>query len=158
MVDACSGDWILRLDSDERLAPAWRDRRWRRHLTGEHTHFNVPRRWFQTPDSYLTVAPWAYDPQMRLFRNTPSEIIFPNEIHEPMTMAGAVAYLAELMVEHHVLWLKTRAERERKVARYLRLRPEKACANYYLFEEQLMAMARSECNEVPVTMAAAVTC
>jgi hypothetical protein len=158
MVNACRGDWILRLDSDERLAPAWHEGKWRRHLTGEHTHFNLPRRWFHTPDSYLTVAPWASDPQMRLFRNVPGEMTFPGEIHEPMAMAGPGEYLCELTIEHHVLWLKTRAEREEKVARYVRLRPEKACADYYLFEEQLAATLQSECNDAPTTMAVAAGC
>ena len=158
MVDACRGDWILRLDSDERLTPAWHDRTWRRHLNGTHTHFHVPRRWFHKPDSYLPLAPWTPDPQMRLFRNVPGEITFPVEIHEPTTMVGPCDYLPELTIEHHVLWLKTRTEREEKVAHYTRLRPEKTCANYYLFEEQLAAIRQPECNGAPATMAVATKC
>jgi hypothetical protein len=158
MVEACRGDWILRLDSDERLTPAWHEGRWRTHLTGEHTHFWVPRRWFHKPDSYLAIAPWSSDPQMRFFRNVPGEMTFPDEIHEPMAMAGSGGYLPELTIEHHVLWLKTRAEREEKVARYVRQRPEKACGHYYLFEERLAASLQPERNDEPATMTVAARC
>ena len=154
MVQACRSDWILRLDSDERLAPGWYENSWRRYLNGAQTHFNVPRRWFDTRDSYLKIAPWMSDPQMRLFRNVPSEIIFPEEIHEPTIVAGPGEYLPELAIEHHVLWLKTRAEREEKVARYLRLRAEKACANYYLFEEHLAASTPVEDRTTAIPLAA----
>jgi hypothetical protein len=157
MIQACRGDWILRLDSDERLAPAWSQGWWLKYLDGEHTHFWVPRQWFDTRHTYLTVAPWAADPQMRLFRNVPSKITFPEQIHEHMVVAGSGEYLAELPIEHHVLWLKTRAEREEKVARYLRLRPEKACANFYLFEEQPGRNSTPASGERPIAMATA-TC
>lgn len=158
MVEACDGDWILRLDSDERLGPAWHDGSWHEYLQGEQTHFWVPRQWYDTPNTYLTVAPWLGDPQMRLFRNVPSEITFPEEIHEPTIVAGPTRHLAELPVEHHVLWLKTRAEREEKVARYLQLRPEKACADFYLFEEQLRGTSSSPSEDRPATMAMAGAC
>lgn len=158
MVHACRSDWILRLDSDERLAPAWGQGSWRTHLKGEHTHFWVPRQWFDTRDSYLNVAPWACDPQMRLFRNVSTEITFPEKIHEHMVVAGSGEYLAELSIEHHVLWLKTRAEREEKVAHYLRLRPEKACANFYLFEEQLGRNPAPVSEEETSAAMAAATC
>jgi hypothetical protein len=157
MVQACRCDWILRLDSDERLAPGWDDGSWRKYLKSEHTHFRVPRQWFVTRDTYLDVTPWADDPQVRLFRNGLSEITFPEEIHEPMVIVGPGKFLPELPIEHHVLWLKTRTEREQKVARYLRLRPEKACANFYLFEEQLARTSTPLSGDRPEPVALAAT-
>jgi len=158
MVQSCRSDWILRLDSDERLAPAWSEGSWRGYLNGDHTHFWVPRRWYDTRDTYLDVEPWACDPQMRLFRNVSSDIIFPEEIHEHMVIAGPGQHLAELPIEHHVLWLKSRAEREEKVARYRLLRPEKACANYYLFEEQLGRTPPPVSEDRPAQEAFTATC
>jgi hypothetical protein len=158
MVQSCRCDWILRLDSDERLASAWEEGSWREYLNGNHTHFWLPRQWFHTRDTYLDAAPWGSDPQMRLFRNLPSEITFPDEIHEPMVITGPGEHLAQLPIEHHVLWLKTRAEREEKVAHYRRLRPEMACANYYLFEEQLGPTSAPVSKDRPAIEAFTAAC
>jgi hypothetical protein len=135
MVQACSGEWVLRLDSDEQLTRGWMDGAWRDLLGGEITHFLTPRRWIHPAGGFIHSAPWWPDWQLRLFRNEPSRLTFPREVHEPMIVAGPGRRLSHLAIDHHVLRLASRAEREEKVRHYARLRPEKALGHYYLFED-----------------------
>jgi hypothetical protein len=72
---------------------------------------------------------------MRLFRNDLSLLTFPRQIHEPTAVRGPGDYLPELPINHHVLRLSTRAQREEKVRHYTRLRPELPLGHYYLFED-----------------------
>ena len=152
MVRACRCDWILRLDSDERLSRAWSDGTWRRRLTTSRTHFTTPRRWMHPAGGYLNCSPWWPDPQLRLFRNDPARIVFPQQIHEPMRVEGEGEYLSHLVMEHHVLRLASRAERETKVRHYTRLRPELPLGEYYLFEDQPTPTR----GEIPLETEAAV--
>jgi hypothetical protein len=135
MVQACSGDWILRLDSDEELSAGWFDGAWRNRLRADYTHFTVPRRWMHPSGGYIDCDPWWPDPQMRLFRNDLSLLTFPRQIHEPTAVRGPGDYLSHLPINHHVLRLSTRAEREAKVRHYTMLRPELPLGHYYLFED-----------------------
>jgi hypothetical protein len=135
MVLACSSDWILRLDSDEQLTNGWMDGSWRNFLSGEHTHFTTPRRWIHPEGGYIKCEPWWPDPQMRLFRNDFARLIFPQKIHEPTQVTGLGKNLPSLAIDHHVLRLSTRAQREEKVRRYTQLRPELPLGHYYLFED-----------------------
>jgi hypothetical protein len=141
MVRACSTDWILRLDSDEQLSPNWLDRTWRDLLGGEITHFTTPRRWIRPGGGYIDYAPWWPDPQMRLFRNDAALLTFPRKIHEPTRVTGPGQYLPDFRIDHHVLRLTSRADREEKVRHYTRLRPELPLGHYYLFEDFAPAMA-----------------
>jgi hypothetical protein len=52
-----------------------------------------------------------------------------------MTISGQAGYLRHLAIDHHVLRLNSRAEREEKVRRYAKLRPDFSAGNYYLFED-----------------------
>lgn len=135
MVGACSGEWILRLDSDEQLAHGWMAGAWRDLLRGETTHFICPRRWIHPAGGFIDSAPWWPDWQVRLFRNEPGQLTFPQEIHEPIIVSGPGQHLFHLGIDHHALRLTTRAQREEKVRHYTRLRPEKALGHYYLFED-----------------------
>jgi len=135
MVGACSGDWILRLDSDEQLNANWMAGGWRNFLGGAATHFLTPRRWIYPAGGYISCAPWWPDPQMRLFRNDPALLTFPEKIHEPTHVTGPGQYLPDFGIDHHVLRLTSRAEREAKVRHYTKLRPELPLGHYYLFED-----------------------
>jgi hypothetical protein len=135
MVRACSGEWVLRLDSDEQLTHAWIDGAWRDLLGGETTHFLNPRRWIHPDGGFIDSAPWWPDWQLRLFRNEPGLLKFPQKIHEPTIVAGPGRRLFHLAIDHHILRLSTRAQREEKVRHYARLRPEKPLGRYYLFED-----------------------
>jgi hypothetical protein len=135
MVLACSSDWILRLDSDEQLTNGWMDGTWRDFLGGEYTHFTTPRRWIHPEGGYIRCEPWWPDPQMRLFRNDMARLAFPQKIHEPTQVTGLGKNLPSLAIDHHVLRLTTRAQREEKVRRYTKLRPELPLGHYYLFED-----------------------
>jgi hypothetical protein len=134
MVRACESEWVLRLDSDEELTGDWRG--WREVLKDEdRTHYKIPRRWLHPSGGFLGRAPWWPDPQARLFRNEPERIDFPNRIHQTMTIQGEAGYLRHLAIDHHVLRLNSRAEREKKVRRYAELRPDLSLGHYYLFED-----------------------
>ena len=135
MVRACSGDWILRLDSDEQLTANWMDGAWRDLLGGAATHFTTPRRWIHPEGGYINCVPWWPDPQMRLFRNEAALLTFPRKIHEPTHVSGPGQHLRDFGIDHHVLRLTSRAEREEKVRHYTKLRPELPLGHYYLFED-----------------------
>ncbi|MFL6520803.1 MAG: hypothetical protein ACJ8NS_11330 [Chthoniobacterales bacterium] len=135
MVLACSSDWILRLDSDEKLTHGWMDGGWRDFLVEEYTHFTTPRRWIHPDGGYIRCEPWWPDPQMRLFRNDIARLTFPQKIHEPTQVTGLGKNLPSLAIDHHVLRLTTRAQREEKARRYTKLRPELPLGHYYLFED-----------------------
>lgn len=135
MVRACSSDWILRLDSDEQLTVNWMEGAWRDLLNDGVTHFTTPRRWIHPEGGYINCVPWWPDPQMRLFRNDPALLTFPRKIHEPTGVAGPGRYLRHFGIDHHVLRLTSRAEREEKVRHYTKLRPELPLGHYYLFED-----------------------
>jgi hypothetical protein len=144
MVEACTAEWILRLDSDEQLSAGWLDGGWRNRLIGNYTHFTVPRRWLHPSGGYIDCEPWWPDPQMRLFRNDLSLLTFPRQIHEPTAVRGPGDYLPELPINHHVLRLSTRGQREEKVRHYTRLRPELPLGHYYLFEDSSPSRTRIE--------------
>jgi hypothetical protein len=135
MVRACSGDWILRLDSDEQLNRNWMAGAWRNFLGGSATHFITPRRWIHPAGGYISCAPWWPDPQMRLFRNDPALLTFPRKIHEPTHVTGQAQYLWDFGIDHHALRLTSRVDREAKVRHYTKLRPELPLGHYYLFED-----------------------
>ncbi len=135
MVRACSGEWILRLDSDEQLNANWMAGGWRDFLGGAATHFITPRRWIHPAGGYINCVPWWPDPQMRLFRNDLALLTFPRKIHEPTHVTGPGHYLREFGIDHHVLRLTSRVEREAKVRHYTKLRPELPLGHYYLFED-----------------------
>jgi hypothetical protein len=135
MVSRCESDWILRLDSDEELSPEWRDGRWRQLLgSPEFTQFYLPRRWMINPSEFLDREPWWPDLSLRLFRKD-CAIAFPANVHDQLQVRGCAGYCRSLAINHHVLHMLSRAEREEKVRSYELLRPGEAAGHYYLFEE-----------------------
>lgn len=101
MLSACSGDWVLYLDADERLsAEGWAalpllcaDR----VIGGWH----FPRvTLYPTPDRALTGFGLWPDIQLRLFRRS-SGLRFENPVHERLTgLAGPRALALDVEIEH----------------------------------------------------------
>ncbi|MFL6536762.1 MAG: hypothetical protein ACJ8JD_01115 [Chthoniobacterales bacterium] len=140
---ACRGEWVLRLDSDEELSSAWYSAGWWEQIAAaEHNYYWLPRRWLHPDGGFIDCEPWWRDPQARLFRNEPNRISFPELLHEPMVGDGEAGELPSLAIHHHVLCSASRSEREAKVARYKRIRPEKPLGHYYLFEDAKVTTAQ----------------
>ncbi len=88
-----TGDWVLRLDSDDlvseellrRLAtPGWDE---------GITHAYVQYRWlWGGPDRMLDQAPWWPDPALRIIRNAPGIVTFPHGAHQVPTVAGTARF------------------------------------------------------------------
>lgn len=137
MVAACRGEWLLKIDYDEQLSPAWLQAGWRDEVlaAGEFTHFWSPRRWLVAPDRFVACEPWWPDWQLRLFRNSPHEITFPTRLHETMSMTGASGYLRSLAIHHHDVRTASRSAREEKAAAYERQRPGNGLGFFYLPED-----------------------
>jgi hypothetical protein len=136
MARACAGDWVFLFDYDETLSPEWHQKGWRDVLeTTSSTHFWIPRRWMVSKERYIISNPWCPDFQLRFFRNNLEGTIFPTKLHDSTIVPGSGACFQNLTVNHHVLWLSSRAVREEKVRRYEELRPGAASAHYYLYED-----------------------
>lgn len=136
MVNACRGEWLLKIDYDEELSREWHDPRWRTILQSEEfTHFWSPRRWTTAAGNYIACEPWWPDRQLRLFRNRPDEITYPTRLHETMSVSGAGAYLRTLAIHHHDLRLASRGAREAKAEAYERQRPGNGLGFFYLPED-----------------------
>jgi hypothetical protein len=113
----CSGDWILRVDGDEVVAPALvealpalvADRRVLQYL--------LPRRWLY-PDAghWLGELPWRPDYQLRLVRND-GLLRFSGRHHSAALPLRPSRYL-DLPIYHLDLLMKDEHERREKVATY----------------------------------------
>jgi polysaccharide pyruvyl transferase WcaK-like protein len=119
----CAGDWVLRLDGDEAPSRALIDRlaedEWHRGVT----HCSVPRRWLVDDGaSWIQVNPWWPDLQMRLVKNEPGLLRFPDRLHELIEVAGPRRVL-DAPIYHVDLVDKDLEVREAKVRRYHRQRP-----------------------------------
>ena len=106
-VAACDGEYILRIDDDERVSPAmftW--------LMGESWHkadnWSFPRQCFwQNEQQYLTTPPWYPDHQTRLSVKAKSG-------HRPLPHDPSLYGFgdwAPVAIEHHELLVKTFEER-----------------------------------------------
>jgi glycosyltransferase involved in cell wall biosynthesis len=147
--ERCRGRWILNLDTDELLGGP--GARWLRALTylpGAHW-FSLPRLWL-VPGAdggleYLSSRRYWRDRQLRLFRNTGGfrydEQRTPTH-SEFVGKHGLGRPLRRPWVFHYTFLMQSRAEREAKVARYDRARPEDAVLDrMYLWEETGSARA-----------------
>jgi hypothetical protein len=136
LVAACRGDWLFTLDFDEELGSEWRQEGWRQILeTTQFTHFWFPRRWVVPKDRYIISNPWCPDFQLRLIRHRLEGTIFPRDLHDSTIVPGPGACFRNMTINHHVLWLFSRAAREDKVRLYEQLRPGGASGHYYLYED-----------------------
>jgi MMP 1-O-methyltransferase len=137
MASFCSGNYILRIDDDERIRGVW-DKRAFEALTclNDATHFFLPRRWLIPPGNlFIASEPWFPDLQMRLFRNDSRLISWPTRVHDDTRVKGRHIVFWDRWIDH--LNLQTsRIERERKCERYRTLRPDHDLSHFYLYEEQ----------------------
>jgi hypothetical protein len=136
LIAACTGDWIFVIDYDEQLSPEWQQDGWRRLLeTTDLTHFWIPRRWVLPGRRYISADPWWPAFQLRLFRKNLSGTAFPTRLHDHTYVPGASGYFRNLALDHHVLWLFSRAAREDRVRFYEQLRPGRGLGYFYLYED-----------------------
>lgn len=132
--EQCTADWILRLDDDElrseSLVAALPSLLADRGIT----HYWLRRRWIIGEDRAAWIAqhPWSPDWQLRLFRNLPSIVNVPGELHTSCEVQGDGRYVPEGCIYHFDLVYHTDAERRAKVERYERLRPSVDSRQYYL--------------------------
>ena len=104
MLAACTGDWVLYLDVDERLSPAaWADIP---ALCAASDLFDVAAWHFPRctpyPDAEHALVGFGLwpDVQLRLFRNAPG-LGFVNPVHERLTgVCGAQALALDVEIEH----------------------------------------------------------
>lgn len=137
MLVSLDSEWVFLLEYDEQLSPEWQQQdRWRQILeTTQFTNFSVPRRWNISSKLYINSNPWWPDFQLRLFRNKLKGTIFPTKLHEDIHIPGPTACFQNLAIQHHVLWLLSREQREAKAAYYEQLRPGFGSGYYYLYED-----------------------
>lgn len=135
MSSLCRHEWILRLDDDECLNGDWSREILEPLLKTRITHFWIPRRWLIPGGEFIAAEPWFPDLQVRLFRNDFHLIEWPKEIHQMTRVEGQGATLMDRYIDHHVLALAGRHEREKKCREYQRLRPERHLSHYYLYED-----------------------
>lgn len=137
MASLCSKAYVLRIDDDEVLSGNWDGQRIESLSRFNYiTHYYVPRRWLVSPgDRFLADEPWFPDTQLRLFRNDPSLITWPAEIHDPMRVEGRGLVLTDRWIDHYDAVDRSREEREAKCRHYLALRPAKHMSYFYLWED-----------------------
>ncbi len=104
MLAACTGDWVLYLDADERLSPwAWATLPALCVASAAHkvAAWHFPRL-SPYPDAEHALTGFGLwpDVQLRLFRNAPS-LRFVNPVHERLTgLSGAQALALDVEIEH----------------------------------------------------------
>src|SRR5262249_28147342 len=119
----CTGRWRLRLDADEVPSAAFLTALPDLIEVDDVTHYYLSRRWLDgDPDSFLSVAPWYPDFQLRLVRNDPSVDAPPSKVHELPPIEGAMRFL-EQGVYHLDLLVNSYEVRRRRASEYERMRP-----------------------------------
>src|SRR5262245_24417481 len=119
----CTGRWRLRLDADEVPSAAFLAALPDLIEADDVTHYYLSRRWlYGDPDSFLSVAPWYPDFQLRLVRNDPSVDAPPSKVHELPPIEGAMRFL-EQGVYHLDLLVNSYEVRRRRASEYERMRP-----------------------------------
>ncbi len=118
IVSQCTGDWVLRIDGDEVMAPALVERL--PELTSARDVFQywLPCRWlFPDARHYLAQPPWHFS-AARLVRNDPATLWHGGLSHGQFEPTFPSVYLGEGFY-HLSLLVHDLAYREAKVARYL---------------------------------------
>jgi putative methyltransferase (TIGR04325 family) len=121
----CSGAWVFTIDDDEIPEASLLTMLPELARADDVTHYWLRRRWLY-PDRarYLDEPPWRPDYQLRLVRNDPHLLRFPDETHIPIAALGPGRYL-ELGVYHADCILNSPARRAEKARKYERTRPGK---------------------------------
>jgi len=126
----CSGDWVLRIDSDEVAAPSLIGALPELIRAKDVLEYHIPRRWLY-PDTaqWLDEFPWSMDYQARLVRNDPATLWFEGVVHSNTGCARPARYL-EYPLYHLACATSSAEDRTAKVARYVAedVRPEGSLA------------------------------
>lgn len=162
-----TGDWVLVLDDDERLASGFRDRLPALMADQRFSHYHLPMRWVVRADGELRWVrqfPWWPNRATRLFRNVGGLARHAPAAHSSWEVFGEGSALEDedVVVYHLDLALRDRAAREAKVAaHYRRDEPGAAsCEEYYLYEDyretlELEPVPRTVADPVPTERARA---
>jgi glycosyltransferase involved in cell wall biosynthesis len=151
-----TGDWILHLDTDERVGERLRDRL-PELMAGRHDFYRLPMYWLASeaePLLYVKTDKHYPSPVPRLFRNLP-EFRYVEDGHPVhVTFTKAVRRRMKKVqgahLFHYVLAWLTREELRAKAARYASVEPgsEGTNAAYYLYWERPHELL--PCAERPV--------
>src|SRR5262245_36980210 len=149
--DQCSGDWILRLDDDELPSAGFVDALPRLMHDRNYTHYWLPRRWVigEERSRWIAEHPWWPDWQVRLFRNIPSLVSFPGQLHTDYDVQGAGGYFSEGSLYHYALVERTEQERQQKMAQYERISPGNSKPWYYFPNESAVVTRASPTEDPP---------
>ena len=118
--DYARGDWILSLDDDESMEPAFDDIAAELMSAPCVTHYYLARKWIVSEDplEYVRAHPWYPDWLPRLFRNDRSLLWKPPSAHTLERILGPAAYETRCAILHfEPVWCSPEA-RAAKVARY----------------------------------------
>jgi hypothetical protein len=119
--EQCRGDWILRLDGDMVVNPDLVARLPELLRARDVFQYWIPCQWlFPDARHWLNQPPWAFDAN-RLIRNDPATMWFPALSHLPVEPVWPSRFL-DAGFYHLDYLLKTRAQREAKVAYHLAIR------------------------------------
>ena len=138
-IQNCHCDWILRVDHDETLSESWKAPGRIEELLADRlvTHYNVLRRWAVPPgDRFISSHPWYADYQIRLFRNLPSIMQGPREVHRDVFVLGESRWLTHEWLVHWDLVWHSRAVRQAKVEDCEKLGPWSGADHYYYEEKR----------------------
>ncbi len=115
-----TGDWILTLDDDESMEPAFGALVPALMRAPRITHCYFPRKWIvsEEPCEYVHAAPWFPNWAPRLFRNDPSLFWKPPEPHSMYFIEGPAAFDERAAILHFEPVWCTPEDRARKVASY----------------------------------------
>jgi hypothetical protein len=122
LVSRCTGDWVLRLDDDELVTPAFAQCVAALMQQQQYTHYKMPRLHLSalTPLTWIDDGYLSPDYQLRLFKNTPSQLHFPPPIgHVGIECEGKRGRLPSLPIIHLNLVVYNRQQREAKLRRYI---------------------------------------
>ncbi|KRA59229.1 hypothetical protein ASD79_11060 [Caulobacter sp. Root655] len=118
--DYAVGDWILVVDDDESLEPAFATLLPELMSRAGATHFWFPRKWIvnEAPCEFAFSLPWHPDWQMRLFRNDRSLVWKPARPHSGYHVLGPGFQEPRASILHfEPVWCSP-LDRQRKLERY----------------------------------------
>lgn len=97
-VDACTGDWILSLDADERVTPELAGEIRAAVGSGTHDAFRMPRR-SSFCGRFIDHSGWTPDHVLRLFRRGTARFS-DDRVHERLLTSGPVGLLANPLLHY----------------------------------------------------------
>lgn len=112
-VDACSGDWILALDADERVPAALAAEIAATVLVADRVAYEIPRQ-SSYCGRFLRHGGWADDRVLRLFRRG-SGRFSPDRVHERLLVQGPIGRLRNHLLHYSI---RTLEDALQKVNRY----------------------------------------